>query len=279
MSRYPLVNKYTGNQKFEQVIDVGNGVMFIGEGPIGNDKRGPTFDFASDGFLFNGSEDLYNGTGGGVCNLKLFKRFGITGGTAIKLTATGTDRRCGETLLNRLLIYGAGNSQGQRGLWANGIWVDGSMLTTSGSAGIRTTVIENVRISDCTEYAVYLNNAVHCKINGLQLDPGQVASKSLISSGQNIQGTNLVINGDLTILDTSYMTMNNILCYGHLNIDGGKNIVLNGYIKHLHISGKATDVTIFGNVQNLYVDKDVNGKLYGSVSGVNQNNSTWFLVR
>lgn len=257
LSNYTTIDKIYYNNN---TINVGNGKMIVGLGPVGNDKRGPIVEFNSDGFIFNSDEDQYNGTGGGVCNLKIFKKLGIPGNTAIKLTATGPDRRCGETLLERLLIYGSGNSQGIRGTWENGIVIDGSMLTTSGSAGIRATTINNVRISDCTGYGVLMNNAVHCKINGLQLDPGGNPDiKMLIKSGQNILGNGLIINGPLTI-------------------DGSKIVVLSGYVDTLNLIN--VDSCIFtGIVNNLNVSGiGSNGKFVGLVKKQLTNTSPNFKV-
>lgn len=259
MSRYPNLTKFVGLLQNQSTYDVGNGVMFIGEGPVGNDNRGPILEFNSNGFLFNGSEEKYNGTGGGICNLKIFKKLGIPGHTAIKLTATGPDRRCGETLLERLLIYGSGNSQGIRGTWEHGIYVDGSMLTTSNSAGIRTTVIRDVRISDCTGYGVLLDNAVHCKINGLQLDPGGNPNiKMLIRSGQNILGDGLIINGQLYI-------------------ENSKNVVLSGFVDTLDISN-VENIIFTGIVNNLTVNGNTFGKFYGLVKKTSINTSHNFKV-
>lgn len=255
MNRYPNLTKITQLNHFPEPIIVGNGTCFQGEGPIGNDSRGPTLSFEKDGFIFNGDEDVYNGTGGSVQNLKVFKKLGFTGGTAITLTATGPDRRCGETRLRDLLIYGSGNGSGQRGIWDNGIVVDGSMLTTSGSAGIRTVLIENVRISDCAKSAVNLWNVVHCKIVGLQLDPGQAVSKMEMVGGQNIIASHLIINGTLTV-------------------SGGKMIELSGYIDTLVINGNTDGIRIYGEVNNLYVESGVRGVFYGLVNKV-KNNKSW----
>lgn len=246
MSRYNEVNKFLGQNQIPSVIDVGNGVSFIGEGPLGTDNRGPILVCKEDGFLFNASEDVYNGTGGSLQNLKLFRKLGYSGFTAVKLTATGSDRRCGETLLDHLLIYG-GNSGSNRNTWDYGIVVDGSMLTTPGAAGIRTTTMRDIRIADCKEAAVLLNNAVHCKIFGLQLDPGMVPKiKMIINGGQNITANGLIINGNV-------------------EINGGKTIQLSGYVDTLILTN--VDGIIFtGEVNNLIVNGNTYGKFFGLVN-------------
>lgn len=246
MTRFSNVVKFTEKTDFGIVLDVGNGVSIIGEGPVGTDDRGPILIFEKDGILFNGSEDQYNGTGGCVKNLKLFKKINNNGGTAIKLSATGPDRRCGETSLERLLIYG-GNGGAVAGLWDYGIVVDGSMLTTPGAAGIRTTYIRDVRIAECREVGLWLKNAVHCKISGLQLDPGRAKSiKMKIDGGQNILADNLIINGNC-------------------EINGGKTIQLSGYIDTLILTD-VNGIIFTGEVNNLIVNGNTYGKFYGLVN-------------
>ena len=253
MNRFNDVVKFTGKNEFSSVLDVGNGVSFIGEGPVGTDDRGPTLVFRDDGFLFNASEDQYNGTGGSVQNLKLLRKVGYNGYTAVKLTATGPDRRCGETLLDRLLIYG-GNSGPATSVWDCGLVVDGSMLTTPGAAGIRTTTIRDVRIADCRQYGLLLKNAVHCRMFGVQLDPGRVPTISMaIQGGQNIEGYGLIVNGPC-------------------EINGGKTIQLSGYVDTL-ILNDVNGIIFTGEVNNLIVNGNTYGKFYGlinkTVSGQN----------
>lgn len=246
MNRFDDVVKFTGKSEFDTVLDVGNGVSFIGEGPVGTDDRGPILTFKEDGFLFNASEDQYNGTGGSVQNLKLFRKPGFNGGIAIKLTATGPDRRCGETYLNHLLIYG-GNFGPSTSLWDYGLVVDGSMLTTSGSAGIRATVIRDVRISDCRQAGVVLNNAVHCRINALQLDPGRCPSIRMdILGGQNILASHLIINGNL-------------------EINGARTVQLSGYVDTL-ILNDVNGIIFTGEVNHLVVNRNTRGRFYGIVN-------------
>lgn len=251
-------------QNFAKPMVIGAGEDVIGDGPCGNDPRGPILRFAGtdDGVVFNGFSSPYRGTGGSVQDLKIIRQFGFSGGDGLKLTALDAAQRCGETLIRRVKIFGeSALSNGPLASWNRGFVVDGSMLTVSGAAGIRRVTVDDLRIAGCTGDFIFLNNAVHFVGHAIQLDPGGSPQATLrIRDGQNIFLTSAVVNGDVIVEGNA------------------KYVTLHGYMDTVRVGKSVAGVVIDGHVRNLIVEPGAQGRCQAMVANPVRNESTSFKV-
>lgn len=255
----------TGFAAFDGPIEIGRATNVIGVGTNGNDLVGPIAEFGgdnADGFVVNGRDALYRATGGSIENLRILRKNGTNGGRAVVLTALDAAQRSGELTLRKLKIFPAGSlGGGGSGRFRDGLVIDGSMLTTPGAAGIRRVMIDDVRVAGATGRSIFLNNAVHCCLSNVQVDPGGVPLAIVeIRDGQNIEGVNMIVHGDL-ILSGSPV-----------------EVALHGRFHTLRIGGGSRAVTIFGTAHFLYVDEGATGLFCGHVSQVVDNKSNSFKV-
>ncbi len=234
--------------------EIGRAINVVGLGTNGNDLSGPVVVFGgdgADGFVLNGRNAPYWATGGSVENLRICRKKGTNGGRGLVVTALDAAQRTGEVTLRKLKIFPelALGGGGLAGNWTDGLVVDGSMLTTSGAAGIRRVMIDDVRVAGATGRSIFLNNAVHCCMSNVQVDPGGVPLAVVeIKDGQNIEGVNLIIHGDLLLTGTPL------------------EVTLQGRFHTIRISGGARAVTILGTTHFLYVDPGATGLFCGHVS-------------
>lgn len=246
----------------DEPLLIGSGVDIIGSGTVGTDERGPIISFPGDahGIVFTGvgEQRAYTGTGGSVQNLKIRARTHMSG-DALTITAAGADGRSGEMLLHRLLIYGDGHGDGVRGTADRGIVVDGSMLTKPGAAGIRRIVMHDIRIADTRRESILLHNAVHCCMESVQLDTGVGVLPVLrIIDGQNIVGSNLIINGQVIIEGTA------------------NDIMLAGRFDEIIVRSTVRNCVITGPVRALHVEPGATGAFYGTVKILEDRSRTGF---
>jgi hypothetical protein len=249
----------TSRVELKDTLIIGSGRDVVGKGPVGTDDRGPIYAFGKfDGIKFTGvGTTPFTGTGGSLQNLKV-RAIKPDSGDAVTITAEGPNNRTGEMLLHRLLIYGDGS--GSRGLARRGLFVDGSMLTTLGSAGIRRVTISDVRVADTREESIYLWNAVHCSIVNTQIDTGLgVAPVMRVRDGQNVVGTNLIINGTLKVEGSAV------------------DMMFSGRFDEVQIGKTCRNIVILGPVRKLTVESGATGSLYGTVQIVD-NKSKLFVV-
>lgn len=253
--------------QFAEPLVVGQSKNIVGTGCNGNDYVGPIMVFSGtgqNGIVVNGENAPYRATGGKIENLRICRKRGTSGGTAIHIYAIDAAQRPGEIALRRLKLFpeaALGGGGVGVGNWATGLHVDGSMLTTSGAAGIRRVTMDDVRIAGCDNRSMVLNNVVHCCMNNVQVDPGSAAAASIeIIDGQNIEATNIIVHGDLII--------------------GGKatEVALHGRFHTVRIGSQCRAVTIFGTTHFLYVDQGATGAFHGHVSEGVANNSAAFKV-
>lgn len=245
------------SQTYSSPYVVFNGVNIKGSGPLCTTGRGTFVNFnvaETDGFIFGTLGDPYNQTGGGLEQAHIVKTVGV-GGKAISLLAPSAQMRCGETYLDGLLVYGSGT-----GRWLTGIYIDGSNLTTPGSAGVRRTIVggkRGVRVHGA-DLAFHAKNAVHCCVSNFQADPGGGAgqAKVLIEGGQNHLWNNLIINGDFEI-------------NGTLNIS-----IASSYIDRIIVKGNAIGVAIQATCNHLVVEAGARGTFFGNINTSKTINET-----
>ncbi|MDP1797549.1 MAG: hypothetical protein Q8K78_08715, partial [Planctomycetaceae bacterium] len=256
-----IPHHFTTRINLENELTIGSGIDIIGSGPVGTDERGPIISFPGDshGIVFTGVGDpAYTGTGGSVQNLKLRARTHMSG-DALTITAAGKDSRSGEMLLQRLLIYGDGHGDGVRGTADRGIVIDGSMLRQPGAAGIRRVTMHDIRIADTRRESILLNNAVHCSMTSVQIDTGVGVLPVLrIVDGQNIVGTNLIINGQVILEGTA------------------NDIMLSGRFDEVIVKSTVRNCVITGPVRALYVEPGATGAFYGIAKIIEDRSQTGF---
>ncbi len=261
----------TGKVEYAGPCEIGAARNIIGTGTNGNDVVGPIALFgadiagiAGDGFVITGHDAPYRATGGSLQNLRVVRKAGTNGGRAIVVSAADTGHRPGEVLLRRLKVFPeSALSSAAAGRWADGVVIDGSALTTPGAAGIRRTTMDDVRVSSVASpgRAFFLNNAVHCCMTNVQVDPGGVPLAVFeIKDGQNIEGVNMIIHGDLIFTGTPV------------------EVSLHGRFHTIRICGGARAVTIFGTTHFLYVEPGATGGFFGHVSEGVDNDSATFTV-
>lgn len=256
-----IPDKFDRRINLTEQLTIGSGIDIIGSGPVGTDERGPILSFPADsnGIVFSGVGDpAYTGTGGSVQNLKLRARSHMSG-DALTITAAGKDSRSGEMLLQRLLIYGDGHGDGMRGTADRGIVIDGSMLRQPGAAGIRRVTMFDIRIADTRRESILLNNAVHCSMNSVQIDTGVGALPVLrITDGQNIMGSNLIINGQMIIEGTA------------------NDLMLSGRFDEVIVRSTVKNCVITGPVRALHVEAGATGAFYGTAKIIEDHSTTGF---
>ncbi len=260
----------TGRVDYAGPVTIGAARNIIGTGTNGNDIVGPIAVFGKDaagnvgdGFVISGQGAPFRATGGSLQNLRVIRKAGTDGGRAIVITAMNSAQRPGEVLLRRLKVFpeSALSSAGP-GRWEQGIVIDGSAVTTPGAAGVRRITMDDIRVAGCTGRFVHLKNAVHCCMNAVQLDPGGVPLAVFeIEDGQNIEGTNLIIHGDLIFTGSPL------------------EVSLHGRFHTIRIGGESRAVTIFGTAHFLFVEAGATGGFYGHVSEWVDNDSVDFVVR
>lgn len=234
-----------------------------GYGPVGNDNRGPILLFANgsgDGVIFNGeSGSRYEGTGGGVYNLKIVKESGHFGGTGLLITGIDKANRFGEGEFKNVKVFQRGDlGSGASGEWTHGVVVDGTMYPDSGAAGIRRLLFENLRVSGVEEKAIWLRNATHVTMIHCEVDPGEAKESIIhIEGGQDISAYGLECNGTL-LLDNVTDVMLSGPNMGNVVINGGRNITLTGNCLSLTVN-KGAEGAFYGNCK-----KKPNVPLFGA---------------
>lgn len=248
---------------------IGHSRLIAGRGTNGNDPEGAVVVFknaddetVTDGYVINGLSAPFRATGGGLENLRIVKKCGHFGGRAVVVTALNSAERSGEYTFRRLKIFKQGAlAGGADSAWQDGFVVDGSMLTTSGAAGIRRVMIDDVRVAGVLGRSFFLNNAVHCCLTNCQVDPGGVPLATFeIKDGQNIEAVNLIIHGDLILTGSPV------------------EVSLHGRFHTIRVGAGARAVTFFGTAHFLYVEPGATGAFHGHISEGVANQSTGFKV-
>lgn len=257
--------EFTGYKSQLGPCEIGRAINIVGRGTNGNDLVGPIVVFegdGADGFVINGRNAPYQATGGTIENLRICRKKGTNGGRAVLITAIDSAQRVGEISCRRLKIFPeAALAGGTPGNWADGLVVDGSMLTTSGSAGIRRVTLDDVRVAGATGRSIFLHNAVHCCMRDVQVDPGGVALATFeIRDGQNIQGSNLIVHGDLVLSGSPV------------------EVTLQGRFHTIRLGAGCRAVTIHGTAHFVYIDKGASGLFCGHISEGLRNDSMDFKV-
>lgn len=251
--------------QFATPYTVGQAKNIVGIGTNGNDFVGPIMVFdgtGQDGIVINGVGAPFRGTGGSVENLRICRKGGTSGGKALCIVAIDTQQRPGEIALKRLKLFPeAALHNCPAGNWDDGIHIDGSALTTPGAQGVRRVTMDDIRIAGCNRRSIVLNNAVHCCMTNIQLDPGSAPTASMeIIGGQNIVGNNFIVNGDVIV--------------------GGNavEVSMHGRFHTIRIGPNCRAVTFFGTAHYLYVEPGATGAFHGHVSGSVDNKSTAFAI-
>ena len=247
-------------------LEVGQAKNIRGIGTNGNDFVGPVLLFEgkdADGLVISGKGAKYIGTGGSVSNLRICKKSGHHGGRGLVLTALNEAERSGEYVLRDLKVFPeSALGGGAAGYFADGVVVSGEMLTKPGAAGIRRVMMDNVRVASCTNRAFFLHNAVHCTMNAVQVDPGrQTQALFEIRDGQNIQGVNMIIHGDLILTGKA------------------TEVSLTGRFHTLRVGKDCRAVVLMGTTHNLFVEDGATGAFHGYVMDKTENKSKLFAVR
>lgn len=203
-----------GVYKTTSVLTVHQGVSLIGSGSQGsNEACGVVFKNASTGnfMTFDGNGTSAKGTGAKLSDLLIVKDDTYQGGIALNIVATSDNFRPGEMLLDRILTYGIGSTAGaggNGGLWAKGLFVDGSLCNTAGSRGVRHLHVRDCRFAEATTTGktVHLKQVTHFHATNLSIDQGDASSAQgvyleginddVFITGGNIGGTFEIIASD-----------------------------------------------------------------------------------
>lgn len=209
-----------GRWSVQAPIVFDDAIQLVGAGAVGASDRGTIIacDWDSTSELDacfqwkRGGPVGYQGTGGGISQIRLVKPTGRKGGTAIRLFAQADNHRPGWFQLDRVTITIDHFDEQPAGAWLNGVIVDGLACTTVGGQGIRDLHMSNLNIFGCNRYAFALWNAVHVNVFGLQVAPAGNPNRQevLISGGSsaNQQSTcvnlyGLDISGRLAVANTN----------------------------------------------------------------------------
>lgn len=172
------------------------------------------------GFLtWDGSHPAgYRGTGGGITDIALYKAAGCSGGTALKFTGSDDNHRAGYSFLSNIIITG-------KGIWDIGLMVDGSLLTTPGGRGVRTTHVQNLNVARVIRpgASVLLRGATHFYWFGGQIMPVGVGNRTglLVEGrpGENHQSSNIHIMGVNVLEDLTFDYADTFLFFGRVGRD------------------------------------------------------------
>lgn len=199
----------------------------------------------SDGSLTVG----FAGTGGGFRDLFIEHDSLTSGGCAIRLASGADDNH--RSGCNKIDNVGLGVT-GSGGNFNKGLVVDGTGRYTPGGAGIRTTWLDKVDISCCSDVDsnIWLFNAVHFHAVNVHCYPGPGLCGITVDGTAACPSTNIFFSG--------------------CNIDG--NLTLD-HVLDFHYFGRiGGNLTFTPNSQNVYIW----GGVYGTRSS-NQVGSTVYV--
>lgn len=227
-------------------LQIGSSQTLTGIGPVGTDERGPIVIATTAGIVCDGKCDpICTATGTAIRNLKVHAKNKQTG-DGISITGIDPTHRSGEMLIERVLMYGGDIGNSDRGTFDRGIVVDGSMYRVFGAAGIRRVIMNGVRVADTRRDTILLLNAVHCCMNSVQIDTGVGSHPVMrIVDGQNIVGTNMIINGTLIIDGTAV------------------DLHLSGRFDEVIVKSTVRQCVITGTVRKMVIERGATGAFIG----------------
>lgn len=185
------------------------GITFVGDCMGSTQQVGTTIVHAGTGdcFFWDGNGVAAEGTGGGIRNLLIVKQNAVSGGNAIHVVATDLTHRPSEFMFFNILIYALGTGQ-----WSKGIFIDGSAVQTSGTAGVRDVGLFKIRVAGCSTNDQYIDIYWGVHVHGAYVEIDQGSGTG--TPGMTIRGgassgnpagpvclSSIEINGDIVVGD------------------------------------------------------------------------------
>ncbi len=243
--------------------------VFLGTRPNGNDDRKGILKFNGEeaGIIYDGRGVPYRATGGEFSGFRIARGGNIDGGIGLLIAALNGGERPGEVRITDLRILGYRDlvSSLELARWAEGLVIDGSLLTTPGAAGVRFIDIVGLRVSSCVGDGDFIrfHNCTHLTGAHIQVDPGRMdegkRARLRIIGGQNIFLDKLVVNGDVIVEGTAR--------YANLS----------GFMHTVRVGSDVDGLLLDGHINTLIVDDGARGRCHGLVATV-QNDSSAFEV-